>query len=113
MAWERTRYERIVCCGKSCLECDLPAEMTRTVLESVHASRADLMGVICPSCFDSFDVGQIKVARRYGLEFVIPPVYYFQLLALAQGLEPAEVGLDKHKLKAGKLLEMVGAGGER
>jgi heterodisulfide reductase subunit B len=102
--------ERIICCGKSCLECDLPAEMTRTVLESVHASQADLMGVICPSCFDSFDVGQIRVARRFGLEFVVPPVYYFQLLALAQGLAPAAVGLDRHKLKAEKLLAMVAAG---
>ncbi len=44
--------ERIVCCGKSCRECDLPEEMTRTVLESVHAAGVDVMGVICPSCFD-------------------------------------------------------------
>jgi heterodisulfide reductase subunit B len=98
--------ERIVCCGKSCLECDLPAEMTRTVLESVHNSGAELMGVICPSCFDSFDIGQIKVAKRFGLDFTVPPVYYFQLLAVAQGLDPTEVGLDKHKLKADKILEM-------
>jgi heterodisulfide reductase subunit B len=101
--------ERIVCCGKSCLQCDLPAEMTRTVLESVHASGAELMGVICPSCFDSFDVGQIKVARRYGLDFTVPPIYYFQLLAVAQGLRPEDVGLDKHKLKADRILEFASA----
>jgi heterodisulfide reductase subunit B len=101
--------EHIVCCGKSCMECDLPSEMTRTVLESVHASGAELMGVICPSCFDSFDVGQIRVAKRFGLEFTVPPVYYFQLLAIAQGLSPEEVGLDKHKLKATKLMELARA----
>ncbi len=99
--------EHIVCCGKSCLECDLPEEMTRTVLSSIHDSQADLMGVICPSCFDSFDIGQIKVARKFDLDFHIPPVYYFQLLAVAQGIDPVEVGLDKHKLKPEKLLDFA------
>jgi heterodisulfide reductase subunit B len=99
--------ERIVCCGKSCLECELPEEMTRTVLTSINDTGADLMGVICPSCFDSFDIGQIKVARKFDLDFSVPPVYYFQLLAVAQGIEPAAVGLDKHKLKPEKLLDLA------
>jgi heterodisulfide reductase subunit B len=96
--------ERIICCGKACRDCDLPEEMTRTVLESVHRAGVDVMGVICPSCFDSFDVGQLRVARKHGLEFRVPPVYYFQLLAVAQGLPASEVGLDRHKLKPEKLL---------
>ncbi len=102
--------ERIICCGKSCRDCDLPEEMTATVLRSVHAAGVDVMGVICPSCFDSFDTGQLRVARSRGLDFTVPPVYYFQLLALAQGLSPAEVGLDRHKLKPESLLEKIAAG---
>jgi heterodisulfide reductase subunit B len=101
--------ERIICCGKSCRDCDLPEEMTKTILCSIHAAEVDVMGVICPSCFDSFDVGQIRVAKKFGLDFTIPPIYYFQLLALAQGLGPQEVGLDKHKLKPEKLLSRLGA----
>jgi len=101
--------ERIICCGKSCRDCDLPEQMTRTVLESIHAAKVDIMGVICPSCFDSFDTGQLKLARKYKLGFTIPPVYYFQLLAVAQGLSAEAVGLDKHKIKPEKLL--AGAAG--
>ena len=97
--------ERVICCGKSCRDCDLPETMTRTILESVNAAEVDAMGVICPSCFDSFDTGQLLIARKFGLGFTVPPVYFFQLLALAQGLSPAEVGLDRHKLKPAKLLE--------
>ena len=52
--------ERIICCGKSCRDCDLPEQMTKTILESIHAAEVDAMGVICPSCFDSFDTGQIR-----------------------------------------------------
>jgi heterodisulfide reductase subunit B len=65
------------------------------------------MGVICPSCFDSFDTGQLMIARKYGLDFTIPPVYYFQLLALAQGHDPSAVGLDRHKIKPERLLEAL------
>jgi len=96
--------ERIICCGKSCRDCDLPEQMTRAILDSVHAAGVDAMGVVCPSCFDSFDTGQLIIARKHGLNFTVPPVYYFQLLGLAQGLDPAEVGLDKHKIKPEKLL---------
>ena len=99
--------ERVICCGKSCRDCDLPETMTRTILESIHAADVDAMGVICPSCFDSFDTGQLLIARKYDLGFAVPPVYYFQLLALAQGLKPAEVGLDKHKLAPKVLLEKM------
>jgi heterodisulfide reductase subunit B len=99
--------ERVICCGKSCKECDLPEEMTKTVLCSIHEADVDVMGVICPSCFDSFDIGQIKVTKKFGLDFTVPPVYYFQLLALAQGLTPEEVGLDQHKLKPEKMLQRL------
>ncbi len=104
--------DRILCCGKSCRDCELPEEMTRTVLCSIHDANVDVMGVICPSCFDSFDIGQIRVAKKFGLDFTIPPVYYFQLLALAQGLAPQEVGLEKHKLKPETLLERYGTVGQ-
>ncbi len=104
--------DRILCCGKSCRDCELPEEMTKTVLNSINDANVDLMGVICPSCFDSFDIGQIRVSKKFGLDFTIPPVYYFQMLALAQGLAPQEVGLDKHKLKPVKLLERYGAVGQ-
>jgi len=96
--------ERIICCGKSCRDCDLPEQMTRTVLESIHAANVDIMGVICPSCFDSFDTGQLRITRKLKLGFTIPPVYYFQMLALAQGLSAEDVGLDRHKIKPEKLL---------
>ena len=39
---------------------------------------------------------------------MIAPVYYFQLLALAQGLSPEEVGLNRHKIKLNSVLEKIG-----
>jgi heterodisulfide reductase subunit B len=39
----------------------------------------------------------------------MPPVYFFQLLGLAQGLSPEEVGLTRHRIKPAAVLEKIGA----
>ena len=68
--------------------------------------------MICPSCFSSFDIGQIMIACKNKDspedQKMIPSVYFFQLLGLAQGLEPEEIGLDRHKIKPTRLMEKMG-----
>jgi len=92
--------EELLCCGKGCMDDEMPVEMVYSIFSSIRNSGADCMGLICPTCFSSFDLGQIIVGRRKGTNFEIPIIYYFQLLGLAQGLSLAEVGLDLHKVKA-------------
>jgi heterodisulfide reductase subunit B len=82
--------------------------MLLEVMRSVNKLDAHCMALICPTCFDSFDFGQIRLKRLFDEEFRIPVVYYFQLLALAQGVPPAEVGLHWHKIKADNILEVAG-----
>jgi heterodisulfide reductase subunit B len=47
-----------------------------------------------------------KEVKKY--QNMVPPVYYFQLLGLAQGLSPEEVGLNRHKIKMNSVLEKIG-----
>ncbi len=100
--------ERFLCCGKACVDVDLPLEMTRTVLRSIKEAGVDCMGLICPTCFSSFDTGQLLIARKTGEKLEVPPIYYFQLLGLAQGLAPADVGLNRHRIKPLSLFEKIG-----
>jgi heterodisulfide reductase subunit B len=65
------------------------------------------MGLICPTCFDSFDLGQIRVSRKVGKEYNMPVIYYFQLLAMAQGATPEEVGIKYHKIMPESFLEKI------
>jgi len=103
-------HEReLLCCGKGCMDDDMPLDMVYDIFSSIRDSGADCMGLICPTCFSSFDLGQIVVGRKKGTKFDIPVIYYFQLLGLAQGLSPEDVGLDLHKVKADRVLERVGA----
>ncbi len=97
----------LLCCGKACTTDTIPDRMVIDILESIRAKGADCMGLICPTCFDQFDVKQIILNRKYKKNFEIPVIYYFQLLGLAQGLKPEELGLHLHKIKVDRILNTV------
>lgn len=99
--------EKLLCCGKGCMDDELPLKMTESIFASIEASGADCMGLICPTCFSSFDLGQLMIARKKGKTYNIPVIYIFQLLGLAQGLSAEEVGLHIHRVKADKVLEKI------
>jgi heterodisulfide reductase subunit B len=88
-----------LCCGKACQHEDVPNLMMRDLLSSVHDERADVLGMICPTCFGQFDHGQMKVAKLYDEDFHTPPVYYFQLLAFAQGVPYDRLGFERQRFK--------------
>jgi heterodisulfide reductase subunit B len=87
----------------------IPRQMVADILDTVKSQDADCMGLICPTCFDEFDLGQIMLGRKLGREFNVPIVYYFQLLGIAQGLGPKDVGLDMHKVKFERISEFTTA----
>jgi heterodisulfide reductase subunit B len=99
--------EELLCCGKGCMDDEMPLDMTEAIFTAIEASGADCMGLICPTCFSSFDLGQLIIARKRGKTYNIPVIYLFQLLGLAQGLSAEEVGLHKHRIKADKVLEKI------
>jgi heterodisulfide reductase subunit B len=99
--------KQALCCGKACMSESIPEKMTYDVLTSLKKSGADLMGLICPTCFDEFDLGQIKLSRKLNEDLTIPILYYFQLLGLAQGLSPGEMGLHLHKTKADEIIKKL------
>ncbi len=102
-------HKSLLCCGRACMSDDIPTRMVTEILESIKESDANIMGLICPTCFDEFDMGQILLGRKLKKIFDVPVVYYFQLLGLAQGMTPVEMGLDMHKVKLGRLLEIAAA----
>jgi heterodisulfide reductase subunit B len=88
-----------LCCGKACQSEDIPSNMMRDLLGTVHEERADLLCLICPTCFGQFDHGQAKVAQQFHEDFHTPSIYYFQLLAFAQGVPYERLGFDRSRFK--------------
>jgi len=88
-----------LCCGKACQNEDIPNNMMHDLLGSVHDEGADVLGMICPTCFGQFDHGQMKIAKLFDEDYHTPAVYYFQLLALAQGVPYDQLGFQKQRFK--------------
>ena len=99
--------KKLLCCGKGCLDSEIPMNMVYDIFSSIEDAKGDCMGLICPTCFSSFDLGQVMIARTKGKEFNIPVIYFFQLLGLAQGYTPEEVGLHMHRVKVDALMEKI------
>jgi heterodisulfide reductase subunit B len=108
---EPTEYSRkFLCCGSPLganVDQDAGYEITRQKLSYIRERNIQALSVVCPSCFEQFDMGQIVLARKTKEKDKIPTFYLTQLIGLALGLSPKDVGLDVHRVKAKKLLEGV------
>jgi heterodisulfide reductase subunit B len=88
-----------LCCGKACQSGDISDTMMCDLLGTVNDERADLLCMICPTCFGQFDHGQLRVGKRFERDFHTPPAYYFQLLAFAQGVDYDGLGFERNRFK--------------
>jgi heterodisulfide reductase subunit B len=71
----------------------------------MRAAGAEAIITVCPFCHLQFDLGQIEINNIFKdsikTPFNIPVIYYTQLLGLALGISPEEVGLIKDKKLSG------------
>jgi heterodisulfide reductase subunit B len=88
-----------LCCGKACQEESVPTNMMHDLLGTVHDEQAAVLCMICPTCFGQFDHGQMKVAQKFNEDFATPPIYFFQLLAFAQGVPYDKLGFERQRFK--------------
>jgi CoB--CoM heterodisulfide reductase subunit B len=95
------------CCGNLLLragEEEAARQMCRGKLRDVLDAGADALTVVCPSCMMQYDHMQ-ALLQRAGEALGVPVLYYPELLGLALGLRPEELGLDRHRVDVGPFLE--------
>ena len=88
-----------LCCGKASQSEEIPDNMMRDLLTTVREEEADILCLICPTCFGQFDHGQQRISKLFEEDFSTPPIYYFQLLAFAQGIPYEKLGLERQRFK--------------
>ncbi|TDA66933.1 MAG: hypothetical protein D9V47_11475 [Clostridia bacterium] len=91
---------KMMCCGGALGnvgEGEASLALARKKLLEVQEAGADAITVSCPSCFMQFDQKQY-LAQRQGEQLHVPVFSYVELLGLAMGLEPEELGLSGHRV---------------
>ncbi len=94
------------CCGAAfgVPKKEMVLRLTHKVLTMVQDCGANCVVVACPLCQQNLDLRQGQVNRAMGSSFSIPILYFSQVLGLAFGFPPEELGLDKHVVSADALI---------
>ncbi len=97
------------CCGGGILAVDEEAAlaMTKGKLYHIKAAQGDAMVLICPFCNIMYEFNQRRIERAFSTEFKLPILYYPQVLGLAMGISPEELGLHLNRVKPRHLMERV------
>jgi heterodisulfide reductase subunit B2 len=103
------------CCGAgySVTDAAIVRELSREILAMARDAGADCIATACGMCQLNLDLRQGDIEKESGEKFGLPVFYFTQLLGLAFGLTPGELGLRRLVVSPDKLLAAKGlaAGG--
>ncbi len=83
-------------------------ELIRRLIHSAAEYRADVMVTMCPMCQLNLDAYQGEMNGHFGTSYHVPILYFTQLMGLAFGHDPAELGLGKEFVSAREALGRIG-----
>jgi len=97
------------CCGGGILAIDqgTALSISKSKLDHVYAAEADGMVLICPFCDIMYEINQRSIERQFDVTYRLPVLYYPQLLGLALGFTPDEMGFRLNRVKASKLIQVA------
>ena len=107
---ETVEYEdKMQCCGGVILDVDdkIALAMAQRKLAHINAMGADALVLMCPLCGSMYDRNQRVIERRYNAAYNLPVLFYPQVLGLALGLDPKELGLNLNRVKTADLLSKL------
>ena len=105
---------KLECCGAAygVPEKETVTFLTAKVLTMALDAGANCIAVACPLCQQNLDLRQAQVNAATGNRFNIPVLYFSQIMGLAYGYSPEELGIDKCIVSAESLIRSRGPAGE-
>jgi heterodisulfide reductase subunit B len=97
------------CCGGGILAVDQETALAiaKSKLDHIDVTDADGMVLICPFCDIMYEINQRSIERQHGVTYRLPVLYYPQLLGLALGYTPDELGFRLNRVKALKIVKQL------
>ncbi len=99
----------IECCGAgfSMSKTSAVVDLTSQVLADAAENGAEAVITGCPMCHSNLDMRQKTIRQRGKGDFQMPILYLSELLGLAAGVEPKDVGLNRHFVDAMGIAERI------
>lgn len=104
------RYpKKMLCCGAGLRGIDSNSAMAIARIKLANMKRAgvDCMVVTCPYCMIQYDLSQHLIQRAFNEVYNIPVFYYPELLCLAMGEKPEELGFKFHRVDPTPVFEKI------
>jgi heterodisulfide reductase subunit B len=83
-------------------------EMIRRLIATAEAAEADAMVTLCPMCQLNLDAYQGEMNQHFRTSYHMPILFFTQVMGLAFGIEPKELGFGLELVSARNVLESVG-----
>ncbi len=103
--------DKMMCCGAGggvrSGNVAVSLEMLEHKLACIRRAGVDCIVNACPFCHLQFDRGQLAVNERFGTDYSIPVLHYSQLLGLALGFSPDELGIEQNAVQNIEFLAKV------
>ena len=81
--------------------------MAKEKFDHIMAVGAQALITVCPFCHMMYDLNQPRIERMFNTKIGIPVLHYTQLLGLAMGFSPEELGIEELRVKPTKLLSLI------
>jgi succinate dehydrogenase / fumarate reductase cytochrome b subunit len=97
------------CCGFPLITMNRTTSLRqagRHIADAIDAD-ADCMVTPCPLCHLNLDLQQPDAAKYVERDLGMPVLHFPQLVGLALGLEPKELGMNKHVVKTGDVQRKI------
>ena len=97
------------CCGNPIEKSDkdLSLLMIDQKLKAIQEAGANCVVVVCPACYQQYEFNQRELNKRNESNYEFPIFYLSELVALAFGFKPEELGFNFHRIRPNKLFESI------
>jgi heterodisulfide reductase subunit B len=98
------------CCGGHMTQIgpETAFELIRRLVADADERGAHLMATVCPMCQMNIDAYQNEMNHFFGTEYHLPILFFTQLMGLAFGLAPGELGIGMELVSSRNALANIG-----
>lgn len=98
------------CCGGHMTQISpsMAFELIRRLIHGADQYHADVMVTVCPMCQMNLDAYQGETNRYFQTDYHMPILFFTQLIGLAFGLDPKDLGFGKELVSAREAMSRIG-----